>query len=157
MKTKQLVFWFILKIVTMKERILVSTIMTKNVVTVNITDSLTKADELFKEHNIRHIPVVSGKHIIGILSHSDILRIGIPDVSEDGDKVVSTVYDMYTIEQVMTKNVKTLNQHDFVKTAAQVFTESDFRALPIVDDEENLVGILSTIDLIKFLLAQFNG
>ena len=127
----------------MKERILVSTIMAKDVITVNVTDSLTKADQLFKEHKIRHIPVVSGKHIVGILSHSDILRIAIPDINAEGDAVVS--------------NVKTLQQDDFIKTAALVFTENDFRALPIVDAENNLVGILSTTDLIKFLLAQFNG
>lgn len=141
----------------MKERILVSTIMTKNVITLNITDSLTKAEELFSTNNIRHIPVVSGQQIVGILSHSDILRIGIPDMDEKDEKVVSTVYDMYSLEQVMTKDVKTLHQNDFVKTAALIFTESEFRALPIVDENESLVGILSTTDLIKFLLAQFNG
>jgi len=141
----------------MKERILVSTIMTPDVVTLNITDSLTTAEELFRKNNIRHIPVVSGHRIVGMLSHSDILRIGIPEVSENNESVVSTVYDMYTLDQVMTKNVKTLLHTDFIKTAALVFTESEFRALPIVDENENLVGILSTTDLIKFLLAQFNG
>lgn len=141
----------------MKERILVSTIMTPDVVTLNLNDSLTTAEELFKKNNIRHIPVVSGEHIVGILSHSDILKIGIPEVTENNESVVSTVYDMYTLEQVMAKNVKTLKHNDFVKTAALVFSESEFRALPIVDDNDNLVGILSTTDLIKFLLAQFNG
>ena len=129
--------------------------MTTDVVTLNINDSLTKAEGLFKEYNIRHIPVVSGNKIIGMLSYSDLLRIGVPD--EEEDKVVSMVYDMYTLEQVMTKNVKTLYHTDFIKTAALVFVESEFRALPIVDEKENVVGILSTTDLIKFLLAQFNG
>lgn len=128
--------------------------MTSNVVTLNVNDSLTKAEELFKSKNIRHIPVVSGTQIVGMLSYSDILRIGIPDMDED--KIVSMVYDMYTLEQVMTKDVKTLYQTDFIKTAALVFSESEFRALPIVDEEMNLVGILSTTDLIKFLLTQFN-
>ena len=106
----------------MKERILISTIMTTDVVTLNINDSLTKAEGLFKEYNIRHIPVVSGNKIIGMLSYSDLLRIGVPD--EEEDKVVSMVYDMYTLEQVMTKNVKTLYHSDFIKTAALVFVES---------------------------------
>lgn len=140
----------------MKERIPISTIMTSNVVTLNVTDPLTKAEELFKEHAIRHIPVVSGTQIIGMLSYSDILTIGIPDVDEGDGKIVSTVYDMYTLDQVMTKNVKTLLHTDYIKTAAMIFAESDFRALPIVDEENNLAGILSTTDLIKFLLTQFN-
>jgi len=139
----------------MKERILISTIMTSNVVTLNLNDSLTKAEELFLNNHIRHIPVVSGEHIVGMLSYSDMLKIGIPEVKDGDDHVVSKVYDMYTLEQVMTKDVKTLYHNDFIKTAALVFTESDFRALPIVDEKGNLVGILSTTDLIKFLLAQF--
>lgn len=140
----------------MKERRLIATIMTPDVVTLNVNDSLTKAEELFKTNNIRHMPVVSGKNIVGMLSYSDILRIGIPDLDSNDEKVVSTVYDMYTLEQVMTKDVKTLRHNDYVKTAALVFSESDFRAIPIVDEEEKLVGILSTTDLIKFLLGQFN-
>lgn len=140
----------------MKERILISTIMTTEVVKLNINDSLTKAEELFKSNNIRHMPVVSGNQIVGMLSYSDILKIGIPEVTEDEEHITSTVYDMYTLDQVMTKSVKTLRDTDFIKTAALVFSESEFRALPIVDEDDNLVGILSTTDLIKFLLAQFN-
>lgn len=140
----------------MKERILISTIMTTEVVKLNINDSLTKAEELFKHNNIRHMPVVSGNQIVGMLSYSDILKIGIPEVTEDEEHITSTVYDMYTLDQVMTKNVKTLRDTDFIKTAALVFSESEFRALPIVNETGELVGILSTTDLIKFLLAQFN-
>lgn len=140
----------------MKERIFISTIMTSNVVTLDVNDSLTKAEELFKSNNIRHIPVVSGSKIIGMLSYSDILRVGVPDEDTESNNVVSLVYDMYTLDQVMTKNVKTLYYNDYVKSAALIFSESDFRALPIVDEDMNLVGILSSTDLIKFLLAQFN-
>lgn len=141
----------------MKERILISTIMTQNVIKLSINDSLSKAEKLFKEHNIRHIPVVSGSQIIGMLSYSDLLKIAIPDVDENDECVVSTVYNMFTLEQVMTKNVETLFHDDYVKTAAKIFLERDFRALPIVDENKNIVGILSTTDLIKFLLSQFNG
>lgn len=136
---------------------MISTIMTTDVVTLNVNDSLTTAEELLKNNNIRHIPVVSGSEIVGMLSYSDILKIGIPDVDDEEDKVVSLVYDMYTIDQVMTKDVKTLRSTDFIKDAALIFSESEFRALPIVDDSNNLVGILSTTDLIKFLLTQFNA
>ena len=143
--------------IMMKERILISAIMTSNVIKLNINDSLTKAEKLFKENKIRHIPVVSGNSIVGMLSYTDMLKIAIPDVDDNDECVVSTVYNMFTLEQVMTKNVETLYFYDYVKTAAKVFSESEFRALPSVDEAKNLVGILSTTDLIKFLLSQFNG
>ena len=57
----------------------VSTIMTSELVTVNVDDGLDKAEHLLKKHRIRHIPVVEGKKIVGMLSMNDILRISFAD------------------------------------------------------------------------------
>jgi CBS domain-containing membrane protein len=59
----------------MKNHVPVATIMTKNVIKLNSTDDLTKAEALFKKHHIRHIPVVQGNTIVGMLSLTDLLRI----------------------------------------------------------------------------------
>ena len=71
----------------MKQRVPVSTIMTTNVVKLNITDDLTKAESLFKKHHIRHIPVVNGNKILGMLSYTDLLRISFADAVDDNDEV----------------------------------------------------------------------
>jgi CBS domain-containing membrane protein len=52
-----------------KKRIPVSVIMSKDIVILNHTDDLVIAEKLFKEHQIRHIPVVNGESIIGIFSY----------------------------------------------------------------------------------------
>ena len=52
----------------MKKRMPVSTIMSKDIVTLNYRDDLVTAEKLFKKHQIRHIPVVNGEVIIGILN-----------------------------------------------------------------------------------------
>ncbi|NNC71024.1 MAG: CBS domain-containing protein, partial [Flavobacteriaceae bacterium] len=90
----------------MKKRTPVSKIMTRNVITLNNTDDLVQAERLFKEHKIRHIPVVSGTEIKGMLSYTDLLRISFADaVYEDEQEVDTVVYNMFTIEQVMAKNI----------------------------------------------------
>lgn len=71
----------------MKKSVPVSSIMTKNVVKLNLSDDLTKAEILFKKHHIRHIPVVNGNVIIGMLSYTDLLRISFADAIEDEDDV----------------------------------------------------------------------
>ncbi len=139
----------------MKKRTPVSTIMTKNVITLNHADELTTAEELFKKNNIRHIPVVSGEDIIGMLSYTDLLRISFADAVEDDAADVETmVYNMFTIEQVMTKKLVTVNAKDTIKEVAELLADREFHALPVVD-EGKLVGIVTTTDLIKFLLDQF--
>lgn len=139
----------------MKKRTPISEIMTKDVITLNHTDDLETAERLFKTKRIRHIPVVSGKEIIGILSYTDLLRISFADATDENDYEVDTiVYNMFTIEQVMAKNLVSIPSNTTIKEVAELLAKKEFHALPIVDNNE-LVGIVTTTDLIQYLIEQF--
>ncbi|MCB0399475.1 MAG: CBS domain-containing protein [Winogradskyella sp.] len=131
----------------------VSEIMTKHIIALNRDDELETAEILFKRNKIRHIPVVNGDVIIGMLSYSDLLRISFADAVYDTEEVDTVVYNMFTIEQVMVKNVMTIPSTTSIKEAAEILAKQEFHALPVVDDG-NLVGIVTTTDLINYLLKQ---
>lgn len=137
----------------MKKREPVSKIMTSDVITLNHTDNLDTAEQLFKSNNIRHIPVVSGTSIIGMLSLTDLLRISFADAAAGGT-VDTTVYNMFTIEQVMVKSVVSVSSDTTIKEAAEILSSKEFHALPVVDNGE-LAGIITTTDLINYLLDQY--
>lgn len=139
----------------MKKNVSVSTIMTSNVIKLNLSDSLTKAESLFKKHNIRHIPVVNGDAIVGMLSYTDLLRISFVDAAFDDEKVVdSTVYNMFTVQQVMAKNLVKVDSETTIKEVAEILAKKEFHALPVIQNEK-LVGIVTTTDLLKYLLDQY--
>jgi len=139
----------------MKNHLPITSIMTTNVVKINVSDDLTKAEQLFKKHHIRHIPVVSGNAIVGMLSYTDLLRISFVDaVDEDADVVDATVYNMFTVEQVMTKKLVTISPETTIKAAAEILATHEFHALPVVHDQL-LVGIVTTTDVIKYLLTMY--
>ncbi|WP_055442387.1 CBS domain-containing protein [Lacinutrix himadriensis] len=139
----------------MRKRIPVSTIMTRDVITLNHTDDLDVAEKLFKKNNIRHIPVVSGEKIIGMLSYTDLLRISFADaIDEDENDVDTVVYNMFTIEQVMAKNLTSITSNTTIKEVAEILAEKEFHALPVVDNDK-LIGIVTTTDLINYLIEQF--
>jgi len=139
----------------MKRGTPISAIMTKNVITLNKTDSLETAELLFKQNKIRHIPVVSGKSIKGMLSLTDLLRISFADaVDETEDYVDTIVYNMFTIEQVMAKNLISVTSTTTIKEVAEILAKNEFHAIPVVDNNK-LVGIVTTTDLINYLLTQF--
>lgn len=139
----------------MKKRTPVSAIMSKNVITLSSTDDLLLAEKLFKKEKIRHIPVVSGTEIKGILSYTDLLRISFADAADEDEKDVDTVvYNMFTIDQVMAKTLVTVNSSSTIKEVAEILSKKEFHALPVVDNNE-LVGIVTTTDLINYLLEQF--
>ncbi|CAM3841101.1 MULTISPECIES: CBS domain-containing protein [Flavobacterium] len=139
----------------MKQNVPVSTIMTKNVIKLNSTDDLTKAEKLFKSNNIRHIPVVKGNKIIGMLSYTDLLRISFADAIDDEEEIVDvTVYNMFTIEQVMAKKLVSVSPETTIKAAAEILATKEFHALPVTEGDL-LVGILTTTDLIRYLIDQY--
>lgn len=139
----------------MNKRTPISEIMTKKVVTLNYNDELETAERLFKKHHIRHIPVVRGDKVIGMLSYTDLLRISFADaVDEDEDSVDAVVYNMFTIEQVMAKKLISVSSISTIKDVAELLAKKEFHALPVVDDDK-LVGIVTTTDLINYLIDQF--
>ncbi|OEK08896.1 CBS domain-containing protein [Flavivirga aquatica] len=139
----------------MKKRTPISAIMTSDVITLNHSDSLVTAEKIFKKNNIRHIPIINGSKITGMLSYTDLLRISFADaVYKDEKEIDTTLYDMFTIKQVMTKNVISVNSKTTIKEVAEMLSKKEFHALPIINNKK-LVGIVTTTDLINYLIAQF--
>jgi len=139
----------------MKKRVPISRIMTKELVTLSTQDDLVTAEELFKSKNIRHIPIVEGDAILGMLSYTDLLRISFADaVGEDEQSVDSMVYNLFAIEQVMVKNVTSVSPETTIKEVAQFLSVREFHALPVIENGK-LVGIVTTTDLINYLLEQY--
>ena len=144
----------VLNFIDMKNEVRVSEIMTKNIHRVSLSDDLSTAEALMKKNHIRHLPVVENDHIVGMLSLNDLLRISFADAvnSNDGE-VETTVYDMFSVEQVMTAKVQYIKSETTVTEAAHLFLKSEFHALPVVDND-CLTGIVTTTDIIKYFLQK---
>ena len=138
----------------MKHRVPVSQIMTTNVVTLTTKNNLNDAEKLFKEHKVRHLPVVSGNKLIGILSYSDLLKISFSELSDDEEKVDTTVFNMYTIEQVMAKNPVSVSPDSTIKEVTEILSNHSFHSLPVTEDGV-LKGVITTTDLLKYFLEQY--
>lgn len=138
----------------MKQRVPVSQIMSKDLATLNPSQSLYEAEKLFKEKGIRHIPVTEGNKLVGILSYSDLLKISYADVTEGEDDVEAVVYDMFTIPQVMAKVPVSVTSEITIKEVVEILAKQTFHSLPVVDNGE-LVGIVTTTDLLNYFLEQY--
>ncbi|MFG4000751.1 CBS domain-containing protein [Flavobacterium aquidurense] len=139
----------------MKKREPISHIMTKGVVTVNENDDLRKVVETLKKHTIRHIPIVRGKDVVGIISRSDINRLTFGALFEGQEGADEAILDMLTIAQVMTSKPKTVSSDTIIRDLAEIFAKEEFHALPVVDNGE-LKGIVTTTDVLKYFLEQYD-
>lgn len=137
----------------MKRGILVSDIMTKNIIALTLSDDLERAEMLFNKYRIKHIPVVSKDAVIGMLSFTDLMRISFSEVRDDNRNVDSIIYNTFSVEQVMVKDVVTVNVDTTIKEVAKILADREFHAVPVVDDGI-LVGIVTTTDLLNHFIKQ---
>lgn len=137
----------------MKKRTPISKIMTEDIITVNKTQSIKEVSDIIKDKNIRHVPVVSGEKIIGMLSKVDLQKISFVN-TVDGDDLTTALYDGLNIEQVMTKDVKVVQKSDTIYEVASILSKNEFHSLPVVE-QDKLVGIVTTTDLVKYLVDQY--
>lgn len=133
----------------------ISKIMTKKLITLTLFDDLYIAEKLFKENHIRHIPIVEDEHIIGMLGYSDLERISFLDAFDANEtKVDNAIYNMLNIGQLMVKNLIKVNSATTIKSVVEILSKNEFHALPVVENNI-LVGIVTTTDILKYLLKQY--
>jgi CBS domain-containing protein len=113
--------------------------MTRNVITVSPDEKLSSARDIFMKNRVHHLPVVIGTKLMGILTTYDLFKF----VQKNGD------YDTTVIRDVMTTHIATLEPEDKVGSAAELFLENLFHAVPIVKDGQ-LIGIVTSFDVIKY-------
>lgn len=118
----------------------VSTIMTSDLITLGPNDSLDKVRQLFKEKRIHHLPVVDdNQHLVGLVTTYDLFKMG---------KAADEYADI-KVSEIMTTKLAKLEPTAKVGTAAEIFLENLFHALPIVDNEK-LIGIVTTFDILRY-------
>jgi CBS domain-containing protein len=137
----------------MKKRTPISKIMSTDILSVNQTQTLKEVNEILKNKHVRHVPVVSGKKVIGMLSSTDIQKISFVN-TVDGDELTTGMFDVLTIDQVMSKDLETMQHDDTIYDAAVLLSNKDFHAIPVLEGED-LVGIVTSTDLLKYLVEQY--
>ena len=115
----------------------VHTIMTNNPISLSSNQSIADVDSLFKHHRIHHLPVVDDKKLVGLVTTYDLWN----HIDKDPTKIF--------VKDVMTRSVVKISPNDKIGTAAELFLDNRFHALPVVNEGE-LVGIVTTFDLLKY-------
>lgn len=127
--------------------------MSTPVITIGPDESMMKASKLLKDKNIRRLPVVDEKgKLIGILSDRDIKE------ASPSKATTLDVHELYyllseiKVKDIMTKNPVRLKAEDSVEKAAVLLSEKSLGGLPIVDDDDSVLGIITEKDMFDILI-----
>lgn len=130
----------------------ISKVMTRKPATVTPEDHLETVREIFEKKGFHHIPVVENGHLVGIVSYTDYLRVirelyGNTREKQSNERLL---HDL-PVKEVMTEHLVCLSPTDTIEDALRIFTTNHFHAVPVIEGDRRLVGIVSTYDLIRVL------
>ena len=129
----------------------VSRSMTQKVVTINKDADILEAKELMDQYQIRHLPVVEPDGLlIGMITDRD-LRTALPSTfyKKEKESAKKTTGTSVKVKEIMTQNLVTLSPMDTIQDALLLIQKTLVGALPVVDEEGRLKGILSVRDLLR--------
>jgi CBS domain-containing protein len=138
----------------MAQRLKVADVMTRDVTTVYEESNLQDVLAILGPYHFRHLPVVDGKRLVGILSHRDLLKV----TSQGLDQTLAAqarqarLLDQTFVRDVMNTNVLTTRAEASVAEAARSMLDNKVGALAVVNEREELLGIVTETDLLRCLV-----
>ena len=133
-------------------RLRVVDVMTREPLTVTATETIGEADDLMSQNKILQLPVVKGKELVGIITDRDIRSflsgslLASPDQREMALKT--------RIREIMTSEPITVSPDDDLEEAVELLIEEKVGGIPVVDEAEGLVGIVTYVDVLRCFLTR---
>ncbi|MBC3764438.1 CBS domain-containing protein [Neptunicella marina] len=126
-------------------------LMTKRVVTVEMDDRLDVVYEIFRKSNFHHLLVVADKKLLGVLTDKDLFRAISPRIGTNMQNEHDLASLNKRVHQIMSRQLITINQDQGVIEAIKLFNAKNVSCLPVLNNEQEWVGILSWRDILKHI------
>ncbi len=127
----------------------VEKIMSKGLVTVKLDDTLKVVKEIFDNANIHHLLVVESDRLFGVISDRDMLKAISPNIGTLSETNRDAITLNKRVHQIMTSKPVTLALDAEISDAIEIFNNHDISCIPVVDDKNKPVGIISWRDIIR--------
>ena len=135
---------------------IVQEVMTANPVTVEVTDTIQDVIDVLNELDIRHVPVVDGGKLVGMISDRDLREFTLPMMISFNNPEQAAKRCQRPVSEVMHSDVLTIGTEDDLADVAEIMIEHKIGAVPVCDQiEGNLVGIVSYIDVLRAAVDLF--
>ena len=135
----------------------VSHIMTKNPKTIHLKTPISEVGRIFSEGKFHHLPVVDGKELIGMVSYFDLIRVSFEQSFGVTDKgaVYSVLDHLLDVSAIMTEDPLSIQENGTIREAAEKLSKGKFHSLPVINGDHEIVGIITSKDLIDYLIKLY--
>ena len=128
-------------------------VMTPHPRAVQLGDKISDVRAALADGRLHHLPVLDGRRLVGIISTTDLLEFGFAP-RDSHDNVDDYLDEHFRIEQVMQTSVVTIPSNSTVRDAAEALTTGSLHAVPVVKDDGELVGIVTSTDIVSYVVSK---
>ena len=132
---------------------LVNVWMTKNVLTVTPSTTLPEAHQIMMSNNIRRLPVVEKNgHLVGIVTLGDVRGAQPSEATSLSIWEMNYLLAKLKLKEIMTPNPVTIEPEATIGEAARLMLENKVSGLPVVDDDNKVIGIITESDIFSMVV-----
>ncbi len=132
-------------------------IMSAPAITVDRTDTLAFAEELMNVERIRHLPVVDGDVLLGLISQRDLLAASISTLSQPSEEEDLERKRRVQVAVVMHGLVETVGPDTPAQRAAETLLAHQLGCLPVIDERHHLLGMITSSDFVRLAQSLLEG
>jgi len=139
----------------MKKNETINNVMSNNIISVQQGQSLSEVRHKMVDSNVHHIPVLSGQKLVGMISFTDMMKLNVVINGADDRTIDAIIDQQFQIKDVMSKQLSTLTAKNTIRQASDILSENNFHAIPVTNDNDEMQGIVTSSDLIRYLSSQY--
>ena len=132
----------------------VKQIMNQNIVTVHMDDTLYTVKEIFENARFHHLLVVDSDKLYGIISDRDLFKAISPNLGTASETPKDTATLNKRAHQIMSRKPVALKQSADINDVIHVFNSHTISCIPIIDDENRPIGVITWRDIFHLLVQK---
>lgn len=126
--------------------------MSSDVISVEEEASMMKASVLMKENNIRRLPVIRKGKLVGLVTDTDLKEASPSKATTLDIYEISYLLSEIKVKELMSKDVIYVKPDETIEFAAVLMLENKISGLPVINDQQKLIGVITETDIFKALI-----
>ena len=134
----------------------ITKLMRRSITSVNAEASLQEIEQLMERRKIRHVLVIEKGELLGIISDRDTNKYRSLFAETKASKEIDEATLRFRAHQIMTRDPSTIHEDTRASDAIRLMLEEHISCLPVVDNENVVIGVITPSDLMKWVLGLFD-
>lgn len=134
------------------DKIPVKDVMSKNITSVNPSERVVHGRRLMLDEKVGRLPVIEDDKLVGIITSKDLIKLFIDVKKNVPDNHQKTKLKEVLVEDIMSPNPLSANENESISKVDNLMLETGFNGLPIINNDDVVVGMITQTDILKLLV-----